>query len=52
MFTTSQPCDWNQALSALVEKRGPSTTTTVPRSRIDSPSSSPAASSFARRSGQ
>src|SRR5438874_2188816 len=32
MLTTSQPCVRNHADSARVEKRGPCTTTTVPRS--------------------
>ena len=52
MLTRSQPIERNQALSARVEKRGPSITTTVPPSCMGSPSSPPAASSVARRSAQ
>ena len=52
MLITSQPADWNQRDSARVEKRGPSTTTTVPPSRTGMPSSRAVSTRSARSSGQ
>ena len=52
MLMTDQPAEANQADSARVENRGPSTTTTVPPSWTVMPSASPAATATARSSGQ